>query len=106
MVKMVELGRRPEWLIYDDDFGGIDANQSKDTETSHNLYWYGLTILDNGIQMYFDKPEMLKMLKFLTNRDHQKILRKELVKLEEELTEVNNPTTEVNNPTEEKENNV
>jgi len=97
MRKMIELGRRPEWLIYDDDWGGIDANQSKDTETSHNLYWYGLTILDNGIQMYFDKPEMLKMLKCLTNRNNQKILRKELVKLEQELTEGTDPTDEKEN---------
>ena len=71
---MVELGRRPEWLIYDDNWGGIDANQSKDTETSRNLYWYGITILDNGIKMYFDKPEMLKMLKFLTDINNQRII--------------------------------
>ena len=92
MPKMIELGQRPEWLIYDDDWGGIDANQSVDTESLKNIYWYGLTILDNGIQMYFDKEEMLKMLKCLTDKKNQKILRKELVKLEEELTEGTNLT--------------
>ena len=92
MPKMIELGNRPEWLIYDDNWGGIDFNERKDTETHKNIYWYGLTILDNGIQMYFDKEEMLKMLKCLTDKKNQKILRKELVKLQEELTDGTNLT--------------
>ena len=47
-----------------------------------------------GAVLMRTKPEMLKMLKCLTNRNNQKILREELVKLEQELTEGTNPTDE------------
>lgn len=77
--------------------GGIDANQHKDTETLKNIYYYGFTILDAGIQIYFDKKEMFNFLRLFTDKDNQNILRKELVKLEKELTGGNNPTNKENN---------
>ena len=92
MTKTIALGEKPNWLIYDDDWGGIDANQSTDTDAIKNIYWYGFTILDNGIQMYFDKQEMLRFLKVFTDKKNQLILRKEMIKLEQELTEGINPT--------------
>ena len=50
------LTERPEWLIYDDEFGGIDYTTMKDDITKEFAYYYGLTMLNPGIQMYFDKP--------------------------------------------------
>jgi hypothetical protein len=97
MTKTIELGEKPNWLIYDDNWGGIDINQSTDTDTIHNLYWYGFTILANGLQMYFDKPEMLVFLKCFTDKKNQSVLRKEMSKLEEELTEGENRIDEKEN---------
>ena len=85
---MKYLAERPEWLIYDDDFGGIDYNTMKDDITKEFVYYYGITILHNGIQMYFDKPHMRNLLRFFTDEDNQVKLRDELDRLDEEHKKV------------------
>ena len=94
--KVIELSKKtkPPWLIYSEEWGGIDYNESTDTETLKNIYYYGFTLFDNGIQMYLDKPEMLRFLKVFTDKKNLRVLRKEMSKLEEELTEGTSPTDE------------
>ena len=86
----IRASERDNWLIYDDAWGGIDYNEL-DTETNY-IWYYGFSLFDNAIQFYLDKPEMLRFLKVFTDKKNQRVLRKEMLKLEEELTEVNNPT--------------
>jgi hypothetical protein len=104
MPKLLEVGaegtnirasERNNWLIYDDDWGGIDYNRL-DTETNY-IWYYGFSLFDNSIQFYLDKPEMLRFLKVFTDKKNQRIMRKEMSKLEEDLTEVINPTDEKEN---------
>ena len=85
---MKYLAERPEWLIYSDDFGGIDYNTMKDDMTKEFVYYYGITILHNGVQMYFDKPHMRNLLRFFTDKDNQVKLRDELDRLDEEHKQV------------------
>jgi hypothetical protein len=82
------LTERPEWLIYDDEFGGIDYNTMKDDMTKEFVYYYGLTILNPGIQMYFDKPRMRNLLHFFTNEDNLVKMRAELARLDDEHKQV------------------
>ena len=82
------LAKRPEWLIYDDDFGGIDYNTMADDVSKEFVYYYGITILHNGIQMYFDKPHMRNLLRFFCDESNQAKLLAELARLDEEHKQV------------------
>ena len=84
MAKHKYLAERPEWLAYDDDFGGIDYNSMKNDMTHEYCYYYGLTFLNNGFQVYFDKNEARSFFRFITDRDNQAKFRKELLRLDEE----------------------
>lgn len=88
----IRASERDNWLIYDDAWGGIDYNEL-DTETNY-IWYYGFSLFDNAIQFYLDKPEMLRFLKVFTDKKNQRVLRKEMSKLEEELTEGTSPTDE------------
>ena len=88
MAKRQYLAERPEWLVYNDEFGGIDYNKMKDDVTQEFSYYYGLTMLNNGVQLYFDKPKMRNLLHFFCDEDNQAKLRSELDRLDEEYKQV------------------